>query len=153
VFPEFAEKSLAAARQPRMICETDRLRPSGNHEFVAGVKALLGRSGGSARVTAGRLSADPVYEADGLAAEEPRHRVQDESAPAQHPAPPRQHSTSTPSHRIPGSGRPASRQRPADWESAAKFNPLFTHGVRITAATDLDDELHDWLATAYALAG
>jgi hypothetical protein len=25
--------------------------------------------------------------------------------------------------------------------SAAKFNPLFTHRVRITAATDLDDEL------------
>jgi hypothetical protein len=38
-------------------------------------------------------------------------------------------------------------------ESGAKFNPLFTHRVRITAATDLDDELHGWLATAYALAG
>jgi hypothetical protein len=38
-------------------------------------------------------------------------------------------------------------------ESAAKFNPLFTHRVRITAATDLDDELRGWLATAYALAG
>jgi hypothetical protein len=38
-------------------------------------------------------------------------------------------------------------------ESAAKFNALFTHRVRITAATDLDDELRDWLATAYALAG
>jgi hypothetical protein len=37
-------------------------------------------------------------------------------------------------------------------ESAAKFNPLFTHRVRITAATDLDDELRGWLATAYALA-
>ena len=36
---------------------------------------------------------------------------------------------------------------------AAKFNPLFTHRVRITAATDLDDELRNWLATAYALAG
>ena len=38
-------------------------------------------------------------------------------------------------------------------ESAARFNPLFTHRVRITAATDLDDELRGWLATAYALAG
>jgi hypothetical protein len=38
-------------------------------------------------------------------------------------------------------------------ESAAKFNPLFTHRVRITAATDVDDELCGWLATAYALAG
>ena len=38
-------------------------------------------------------------------------------------------------------------------ESAAKFNPLFTHRVRITAATDLDDELRGWLATAYGLAG
>ena len=38
-------------------------------------------------------------------------------------------------------------------EPAAKFNPLFTHRVRITAATDLDDELRGWLATAYTLAG
>ena len=38
-------------------------------------------------------------------------------------------------------------------ESAAKFNSLFTHRVRITAATDLDDELRGWLATAYTLAG
>jgi len=38
-------------------------------------------------------------------------------------------------------------------ESAATFNPLFTHRVRITAATDLDDELRGWLATAYARAG
>jgi len=38
-------------------------------------------------------------------------------------------------------------------ESAATFNRLFTHRVRITAATDLDDELRGWLATAYALAG
>ena len=37
-------------------------------------------------------------------------------------------------------------------EPAATFNPLFTHRVRITAATDLDDELRGWLATAYALA-
>ena len=38
-------------------------------------------------------------------------------------------------------------------ESAARFNPLFTHRVRITAVTDFDDELRGWLATAYALAG
>jgi hypothetical protein len=38
-------------------------------------------------------------------------------------------------------------------ESAATFNPLFTHRVRITAAAELDDELLGWLATAYALAG
>ena len=38
-------------------------------------------------------------------------------------------------------------------EPAAKFNPLFTHRVRITTAADLDNELHGWLATAYALAG
>ena len=38
-------------------------------------------------------------------------------------------------------------------ESAARFNPLFTHRVRITAVTDLDDELRGWLATAYELAG
>jgi hypothetical protein len=38
-------------------------------------------------------------------------------------------------------------------ESAAKFNALFTHRVRITAAIDLDDELRGWLATAYELAG
>jgi hypothetical protein len=38
-------------------------------------------------------------------------------------------------------------------EPAAKFNPLFTHRVRIAAAADLDDELRGWLATAYALAG
>jgi hypothetical protein len=38
-------------------------------------------------------------------------------------------------------------------EFAARFNPLFTHRVRITAVTDLDDELRGWLATAYALAG
>jgi hypothetical protein len=38
-------------------------------------------------------------------------------------------------------------------ESAAKFNPLFTHRVRITATADLDDELRGWLTTAYTLAG
>jgi hypothetical protein len=37
-------------------------------------------------------------------------------------------------------------------ESAAKFNALFTHRVRITGRTDLDDELRGWLATAYAFA-
>src|SRR5690348_12835951 len=37
--------------------------------------------------------------------------------------------------------------------SAAKFNPLFTHRVRITAVSDIDDELRGWLATAYTLAG
>jgi hypothetical protein len=48
---------------------------------------------------------------------------------------------------------PASTPATGRLESAAKFNPLFTHRVRITAATDLDDELRGWLATAYALAG
>jgi hypothetical protein len=38
-------------------------------------------------------------------------------------------------------------------ESAAKFNPLFTHRVRITVATDIDDELRGWVATAHAIAG
>jgi len=37
-------------------------------------------------------------------------------------------------------------------ESAAKLNPLFTHRVRITPDTDLDNELRGWLATAYRLA-
>jgi hypothetical protein len=48
---------------------------------------------------------------------------------------------------------PATTPATGRLESAAKFNPLFTHRVRITAATDLDDELRGWLATAYALAG
>ena len=38
-------------------------------------------------------------------------------------------------------------------EPAAKFNPLFTHRVRITATADLDDEVRGWLGAAYALAG
>jgi hypothetical protein len=38
-------------------------------------------------------------------------------------------------------------------ESAAKFNALFTHRVRITSIADIDDELRGWLAAAYALAG
>ena len=48
---------------------------------------------------------------------------------------------------------PATTPATGRLEPAAKFNPLFTHRVRITAATDLDDELRGWLATAYALAG
>jgi hypothetical protein len=48
---------------------------------------------------------------------------------------------------------PAATPATGRLEPAAKFNPLFTHRVRITAATDLDDELRGWLATAYALAG
>jgi hypothetical protein len=48
---------------------------------------------------------------------------------------------------------PAATPATSRLESAAKFNPLFTHRVRITAATDLDDELRGWLATAHALAG
>jgi Domain of unknown function (DUF5655)/Domain of unknown function (DUF4287) len=47
---------------------------------------------------------------------------------------------------------PATTPAAGRLELAAKFNPLFTHRVRITAATDVDDELRDWLATAYALA-
>jgi hypothetical protein len=60
----------------------------------------------------------------------------------------------------PGAGRidlglilPAATPATSRLESAAKFNPLFTHRVRIAAATDLDDELRGWLAAAYALAG
>ena len=37
-------------------------------------------------------------------------------------------------------------------ESAAKFNALFTHRVRIATTSDLDDELRSWIATAYTLA-
>ena len=48
---------------------------------------------------------------------------------------------------------PATTPATGRLESAARFNPLFSHRVRITAPTDLDDELRDWLATAYALAG
>ena len=48
---------------------------------------------------------------------------------------------------------PAATPAAGRLESAAKFNALFTHRVRITAVTDLDDELRGWLATAYALAG
>jgi hypothetical protein len=48
---------------------------------------------------------------------------------------------------------PATTPATGRLELAAKFNSLFTHRVRITAATDLDDELAGWLATAYAVAG
>ena len=48
---------------------------------------------------------------------------------------------------------PATTPATGRLEPAAKFNPLFTHRVRVTAATDLDDELDGWLATAYTLAG
>ena len=48
---------------------------------------------------------------------------------------------------------PAATPATGRLESAAKFNALFTHRVRVTAATDLDDELRGWLAAAYALAG
>ena len=48
---------------------------------------------------------------------------------------------------------PATTPATGRLEPAANFNPLFTHRVRITAETDLDDELRGWIATAYALAG
>ena len=48
---------------------------------------------------------------------------------------------------------PATMPATSRLESAAKFNSLFTHRVRITSAADLDDELRGWLATAYKLAG
>jgi hypothetical protein len=47
---------------------------------------------------------------------------------------------------------PAGAEVTGRLESAALFNRLFTHRVRITAATDLDAELRGWLASAYALA-
>jgi Domain of unknown function (DUF5655)/Domain of unknown function (DUF4287) len=37
-------------------------------------------------------------------------------------------------------------------ESAATFNALFTHRVRLRAPEDVDDQLADWLRLAYALA-
>jgi Domain of unknown function (DUF5655)/Domain of unknown function (DUF4287) len=48
---------------------------------------------------------------------------------------------------------PATTPATGRLEPAARFNPLFTHRVRITAATDLDDELRGWLAAAYGFAG
>ena len=38
-------------------------------------------------------------------------------------------------------------------ESAATFNALFTHRVRIGSVQAIDDELTGWLADAYAIAG
>jgi hypothetical protein len=38
-------------------------------------------------------------------------------------------------------------------ESAAKWNALFTHRVRVAATTDIDKELDSWLRTAYDAAG
>jgi hypothetical protein len=35
------------------------------------------------------------------------------------------------------------------FESAATFNALFTHRVRVVSETDVDDELTDWLRRAY----
>jgi hypothetical protein len=52
-----------------------------------------------------------------------------------------------------GLNLPATTPASGRLESAAKFNPLFTHRVRISATTEVDNELRDWLATAYALAG
>ena len=38
-------------------------------------------------------------------------------------------------------------------ESAAKWNPLFTHRVRVATSADIDDELESWLRRAYNSAG
>jgi hypothetical protein len=38
-------------------------------------------------------------------------------------------------------------------EPAGSFNRLFTHRVRLTSLSDIDDELRGWLAIAYAEAG
>jgi len=38
-------------------------------------------------------------------------------------------------------------------ESAARWNALFTHRVRVATSTDIDDELESWLRTAYNSAG
>ena len=48
---------------------------------------------------------------------------------------------------------PATTPAAGRLEPAVRFNPLFTHRVRITSAIDLDGELLGWLAAAYALAG
>jgi hypothetical protein len=48
---------------------------------------------------------------------------------------------------------PATTPATGRLEPAATFNQLFTHRVRLSATTDLDDELRGWLATACALAG
>jgi hypothetical protein len=38
-------------------------------------------------------------------------------------------------------------------ESAAKWNALFTHRVRVATTSDIDKELDSWLRTAYDAAG
>ena len=38
-------------------------------------------------------------------------------------------------------------------ESAAGFNALFTHRVRVNTITDVDEQLTTWLKQAYDLAG
>jgi hypothetical protein len=38
-------------------------------------------------------------------------------------------------------------------ESAAKFNALFTHRVRVNMLEEVDDELTSWLREAYDRAG
>jgi hypothetical protein len=46
------------------------------------------------------------------------------------------------------------RQRPdGRLESAAKWNALFTHRVRVATSADIDDQLESWLRTAYDAAG
>lgn len=46
------------------------------------------------------------------------------------------------------------KQAPAGrLESAAKWNALFTHRVRVAKTSDIDDELESWLRTAYNDAG
>ncbi len=60
---------------------------------------------------------------------------------------------STASHIDLGLILPATTLATGRLESAATFNPLFTHRVRLTATADLDDELRGWLATAHTLAG
>jgi hypothetical protein len=46
------------------------------------------------------------------------------------------------------------KHRPAGrLESAAKWNALFTHRVRVATTADIDNELDSWLRTAYDAAG
>jgi hypothetical protein len=46
------------------------------------------------------------------------------------------------------------RQSPAGrLESAAKWNALFTHRVRVATSADIDGELESWLRSAYDAAG
>ena len=46
-------------------------------------------------------------------------------------------------------------QRPADgrFEPADKWNALFTHRVRVSNRSEVDDELESWLRAAYLAAG